>query len=48
MKVDKRKNCYNYEKFGHLVRYCRNQEIVRENRRIEIISSNKILKEKKI
>ena len=35
MDVDRERNCYSYEGFGHLAQNCRNQEIVGQERRIE-------------
>ena len=47
MKVDYKKNQYNCRGFGHLARYCRDQKIIRESKRIEIINNNEYLKEEK-
>ena len=35
MKVDRRRNCYSCEEFGHLVQNCRNQRIMSQKRRME-------------
>ena len=35
MKVDYGRNCYNCESFGHLVRNCRNQKFVGQEKRVE-------------
>ena len=40
MDINCRRNCYNYGKFGHLVRNCRNWEIVRRERRLEYRNKN--------
>ena len=44
IKIDLEKNCYNYRRFEHLARYCRNQRIMGKGRRIEL-EDNKYLKE---
>ena len=33
--VDHGKNCYSCEKFGHLVKNCKNQEIIGQGRRLK-------------
>ena len=35
MNVNRRRNYYNYEGFGYLVRHCKSWKIVRQERRIE-------------
>ena len=37
MEVDRRRNCYTYRGFGHMVRHCRNRERERpmDGRRVE-------------
>ena len=47
IKVDYKKNYYNCRGFGHLTRYCRDQKIIRESKKIEIINNNKHFKEEK-
>jgi len=33
--VDRERNCYSCEEFGHLARNCKNQSIIDQERRIE-------------
>jgi len=33
--VDKERNCYNCGEFGHVIKNCRNQSIIGQERRIE-------------
>ena len=35
MEVDRRRNCYTYGGFGHMVYHCRNQRRIMQERRIE-------------
>jgi len=44
MKVDHERNYYNCRRFDHLAKYCRDQKIIRESKRIEIINNNEHLK----
>ena len=36
MDIDRRRNCYSYGGFGHLVQNCRRWEIVGQERRINM------------
>ena len=39
MEVDRGRNCYACEEFGHMVHYCRNRRRVAERRRLEFEGS---------
>ena len=45
MNIDRRKNYYNYRRFGHITRNYRNMRIVEQGRRISYQGNNEHLKE---
>jgi len=40
MEVDHSRNCYSYRKFVHLAKHYKNQRIIGERRKVEIVNNN--------
>ena len=47
MNMNRGRKYYNYKGFSYITRYCRNQKMVGQERRINYQDNNKDLKEKK-
>jgi len=42
IKVNRRRNCCNYRRFGHIIKHCKNQGLVTQERRTEYEDNNNI------